>query len=204
MNTPSKMRIALTFDDGPAAHTTRLLDLFARYGGKATFFLTGACIEGQQDILRRMVAQGHEIGIHGWDHQDLTTLTAEEAARQIMRTRAAIREAIGADTRLVRPPYGSVNPTLQAVGQQLGVAFINWSVITMDWELLNAEAVCHQILSQASDGAIVLCHDPHPTTVDAIERALPSLLAQGYEPMTVSSLLFSATPPQAGNLYPEA
>ncbi len=204
MNTPSKSRIALTFDDGPAAHTSRLLDLFAHHGGKATFFLTGECIEGYQDILRQMVAQGHQIGIHGWNHQDLTTLTAEQAAEQIEQTRVAIRKATGVDTRLVRPPYGSLNPTLQAVGQQLDVVFINWSVITMDWETLNAEAVCNEILSQTVDGDIVLCHDPHLSTVDAIELALPRLWERGYEPVTVSTLLSAHAPLQAGHLYNKA
>lgn len=186
---PEKPMIALTFDDGPSAHTERLLDAFATHGGKGTFFVVGNMIDSRAATLQRMAAEGHEIGSHSWNHRQLTKLGEQELTDQIMNTRAKIYEITGVDTRILRPPYGSYNDQVKATSEQLGVVLVNWSVDTLDWKYKNADTVYQAVMKDARDGAIILCHDLHETTVDAMERAIPDLMAQGYQLVTVSELL---------------
>jgi len=199
---PDKPMLALTFDDGPSAHTERLLDVFAAHGGKGTFYVVGNMIDNRPNALRRMAAEGHEIGGHSWNHRQLTKLGREDLTDQIMSTRAKIYEVTGVDPATMRPPYGSYNDLVKEVTAELGITMINWSVDTLDWKHKDADTVYNAIMDQAKDGAIILCHDLHRTTVDAMERAIPALIAEGYQLVTVSELLSSSGKTvQAGAVY---
>ena len=186
---PAKPMIALTFDDGPSAHTDRLLDIFKEYGGKGTFFLVGGHVDYRPDTVKRIAAEGHEIGGHSVDHPQLTKLSSEDVAYQLSWTRDKICEVTGVDSYLVRPPYGAYDDEVQRIAAGLGIAFINWSVDTLDWKYKNAETVHDKIMSDVFDGAVILCHDIHKTTVDAMETVIPELLDMGYQLVTVSDLL---------------
>ena len=185
----SKPMIALTFDDGPSAHTDMLLDIFAENGGKGTFFVVGNILDNRPDTVKRIVNDGHEIAGHSWSHRQLTSLGEKEIKDQIMTTRAKIFELTGVDATLMRPPYGAVNDTVKNVAATLEVALINWSVDTLDWKYRNADTVYKSVMDQACDGAIILCHDLHKTTVEAMEKAIPALLEEGYQLVTVSELM---------------
>lgn len=199
---PSKPMIALTFDDGPSAHTERLLDILKTHGGKGTFFVLGNLIEGRKSTLIRISEEGHEIGNHSWDHRKMTNLTETEITDEIMMTRAKIYEVTGKDCVIVRPPYGAWNDDVLTVGKDIGVAFVNWSVDTLDWKSRNAEAVYNEIINSTSDGAIILCHDLHETTVDAMETVIPKLVEDGFQLVTVSELMsFSKKPLEAGKIH---
>ena len=199
---PSKPMIALTFDDGPSAHTQRLLDIFDRHGGKGTFFVVGNSIYGNGVTLQRMKGAGHEIGIHTMSHPQLTLLSDAAVVDEIMMTRQMIYSATGHDTRIVRPPYGAYNSNTLSIGAKLGVCFINWSIDTLDWQTRNADAVYNAVISNAYSGAIVLCHDLHGTTVDAMERVIPKLIEDGYQLVTVSELMYySSYTLTPGNMY---
>lgn len=199
---PNKPMLALTFDDGPSAHTERLLDAFAAHGGKGTFYVVGNMLDGRPDTLRRMAAEGHEIGGHSWNHRQLTKLGKEELTDQLMSTRAKIYDITGVDATTMRPPYGSCNDQVKTTAGELGIALINWSVDTLDWKYKNADTVYTAVMDGAKDGAIILCHDLHKTTVDAMERAIPALIAEGYQLVTVSELLTSSGGAiNAGSLY---
>lgn len=199
---PDKPMVALTFDDGPSAHTDRLLDIFARYGGKGTFFVVGNLIDGRKNTVKRIVREGHEIGNHSWNHRQLTNLTSEEITDQIMMTRAKIYDTAGVDSLIMRPPYGACNDEVKTVGAKVGVSFVNWSVDTLDWKSKNAAAVRKEIMSSVSDGAIILCHDLHKTTVDAMETVIPELIEKGYQLVTVTELMeYSEKTLEAGKMY---
>ena len=199
---PDKPMIALTFDDGPSAHTDRLLDIFAKYGGKGTFFVIGNLIDGRKNTVKRIVAEGHEIGNHSWNHRQLTNLSEEEITDQIMMTRAKIYDTVGIDSLIMRPPYGACNDAVKAVGAKVGVSFVNWSVDTLDWKSKNAVAVHNEVMKYACDGAIILCHDLHKTTVDAMETVIPALIEKGYQLVTVSELMeYSEKTLEAGKMY---
>lgn len=186
---PDKPMVALTFDDGPSKHTARLLDIFATYGGKGTFFVLGNRIDERQETIIRITGEGHEIGGHSWSHRQLTNLSEGDLTDQIMNTRAKIYEVTGVDATIIRPPYGAYNDDVKSVCKNLGIVMVNWSVDTLDWKHKDADKVYDAIMKDVKDGDIILCHDLYESTVDAMERVIPELLAQGYQLVTVSELL---------------
>ena len=201
---PDRPMIALTFDDGPGPYTERLLDAFAASGGRASFFLVGRNIDAYPDTVRRAVAEGHELASHSWSHPQLTKLAQDELLRQLTATREKIMEVAGVDTRLVRPPYGSVNKTVKSVAAQQDLVLVTWSVDPRDWDSRNADKVYHAILNTVQDGAIILCHDIHESTVEAMERLIPELQRQGYQLVTVTELLTSqGAELETGKVYRE-
>lgn len=199
--TNKKPLLALTFDDGPSEHTDRLLDVFRQYGGKGTFFVIGELINNRPETITRAFAEGHEIGNHTYDHSALTYLSDEAIADKIQKTCERLKELLGINCRIVRPPYGDCGDNVKAVGRALGVSFINWSVDTADWKSLNADAVYNEVMGNAVDGAIILCHDAHKTTVDAMERAIPKLIETGFRLVTVTELLSECDGLVPGELY---
>ena len=197
--------LALTFDDGPSAYTDRLLDTLSEYGGHATFFVVGNMIEDRPELLVRMALEGHEIGGHSWSHRDLTKLNKEDIENQIIKTNNKIQEVSDVSVTLMRPPYGACNDRVKNVAADLNVSIINWSVDTLDWKYKNADTVYKSIMREAYDGAIILCHDLHKTTVDAMERVIPDLIDQGYQLVTVSQLMQTkGINMRPGNVYSKA
>jgi len=188
-NTKEKKPIALTFDDGPGEYTGRLLDLLTRYGAKATFLVVGESIDGREALLRRMAGEGHEIGNHTLTHRPLTYMTEEEVISEITSTAEKIKNAVGFSPAFVRAPYGDVNEKVQDIGASLGVSFAGWSLDTRDWESKCADSVYTEITSNVSAGDIILCHETHLSTIDAVEKVLPYLLDEGFELITLSCLL---------------
>lgn len=186
---PTKPMVALTFDDGPSTHTERLLNIFAQHGGKGTFFVVGNLIEGNEDTLKKIAFEQHEIGNHSWNHRQFTKLGTEELTDQIMNTKAKIYDVTGVNTCLVRPPYGSYNDHTKSVADYLEVKLVNWTLDTLDWKTKDANAVYNAIMNNVKDRDIILCHDLHKTTVDAMEEVIPALIAEGYQLVTVSELL---------------
>ncbi len=166
-------------------------DIFSKYGGKGTFFVVGNQIDNRAETVKRTAAEGHEIGNHSWSHRQLTNLSKQEMTDQIMSTKAKVYEVTGVDMNLIRPTYGASNDSLKALANELGCSLVNWSVDTEDWRTKNADAVYNAIMKDAKEGAIILCHDLHGTTVDAMERVIPDLIAQGYDLVTVTELLTS-------------
>lgn len=190
-----RVRIALTFDDGPGKHTEKLLDIFANYGGKASFFVIGDQIDKRPDVVRRIINEGHQIGNHTWSHQKLTKLeTPEEIKNEILFAKDKIFEVTGYECNIVRPPYGAFDDNIKSICEELKMPLVTWSVDTLDWKTKNKDAVCRDVLNGVKDGAIILCHDLHETTVDAMEYIVPKLTECGYELVTVSELLGEMTP----------
>lgn len=180
-------RIALTFDDGPNANTTpKILDLLKKYNVKATFFVLGQQIAGKEDLLKRMVADGHEIANHSWSHPNLTKLPLAEAKAEIEKTQEAIAAVTGIRPSLVRTPYGAVN---QAVLDAIGLPMVAWSVDSRDWESRNPKAIFNEVTGHVQTGSIILLHDIQPSTVEALEPLLQQLQHAGYQSVTASQLL---------------
>lgn len=191
--------VALTFDDSPNGKTTqRLLDGLRERGAHATFFLIGEQIEGQEDLVRRMAAEGHQIGNHTFTHRRLDTSGAE-GARELARTEAALHELLGGSGYWVRPPWGFASAeTLRETDAPL----IHWSVDTEDWKLLDADKVAQRIIDGAQDGDIVLLHDSYATSVDAALAAIDALSARGVAFVTVEELFaHMGVTPERGCLY---
>jgi len=178
--------IALTFDDGPRRSTTgELLDGLAQRGVKATFFLVGEMIPGNEDIVKRMEAEGHQLGAHSYDHVRLTGLNAADFARQVDRTESLLTDIVGRTGFVLRPPYGIIDA---GVEKRSHSALILWSVDPEDWKDKNPDRVVDHIVSRARDGDIILLHDIYPTSVEAALRAVDALHAKGFYFVTVDEL----------------
>ena len=179
--------ISLTFDDGPNSSTTPVvLDLLKKYNAKATFFVIGQNIEGNEWILQRMKAEGHEIANHTWSHPNLTKLSPDTIRQEVEKTQVTIEKAVGQRSRLVRPPYGAVN---KQVANAMNLPSICWNVDTLDWSSHNPQAILNQVKSNACPGSFILMHDIHKETVKSLDSVLQFLTSQGYSMVTVSESL---------------
>jgi peptidoglycan/xylan/chitin deacetylase (PgdA/CDA1 family) len=186
-----KPQIALTFDDGPSEHTLPILDTLAKHNARASFFVLGGKLEKGAATVKRAADAGHEIISHSWSHckaPDLSELTAEEMKKELLDTHAAIERLLGKSPAMFRPPYGAVSDTLLDTAAQLGLSVILWSLDAWDWRSLNADEVYEEIFTNIHDGAVILCHDVHPSTVTAMERVIPDLVEK-YDLVTVSELM---------------
>ena len=183
--------IAMTFDDGPSAENTpRLLEMLKQRNIKATFFLIGQNAAANPDLVRRILAEGHEIGNHSWTHPQLSKLSDDRVTAEITKTQDAIKDASGFTPTLLRPPYGAITPRQREwIENQFGLNIILWSVDPFDWKRPGASVITQRILSQARPGAIILSHDIHKQTVDAMPATLDGLIAKGYKFATVSQLI---------------
>ena len=187
--------IALTFDDGPGPDTARLLNELAEKEAKATFFLIGQNAATLPELVAREVAEGHAVGNHSYDHPQLSTLDGAGIADQIDRTDAAIKTAAGITTTLVRPPYGATDDTVSSVLADRGDVQVLWNVDTEDWKNRDASITTQRALAGATPGGIILMHDIHPSTVDAVPGIIDQLRAAGYTLVTVPQLLGPSVTP---------
>lgn len=187
----SKPYIAMTFDDGPhPVHTPRLLDMLKRRNIRATFYVIGHKVERYPHIIRRIVAEGHEIGNHTWKHDNLTKLSNAQIIADLQRSTNAIAKVTGVRPRTMRPPYGALySAQRQMVYNRLGMPSILWDVDPQDWKRPGPSVVSSRIVNGTKPGSIVLAHDLHGPTVDAMPAALDGLLRKGHQFVTVSQLL---------------
>ncbi|MFF4992648.1 polysaccharide deacetylase family protein [Streptosporangium saharense] len=180
--------VALTFDDGPGPYTGKLLDILAGHQARATFFVLGRMVaEDRGENVRRMVVEGHELGNHTWDHLPLTQLTEKAIRFELTNTQKIVRRLAGVKMTMMRPPYGSTGKRVAAEASRLGLAQVLWSVDTLDWRDRDTRMVT-QRATQATPGAIVLMHDIHATTVEAVPAILTQFTQRGYTFVTLSEL----------------
>lgn len=181
-----KMLVALTFDDGPSPSTTpALLDILSKKNTLATFFMLGSMAENNPDIVKRIEREGHEIANHTMYHQNLVWLSPEEIQSDINASKAVFSNIIKRTPALTRPPYGNYNDVVSSI---VNTPLILWSVDTLDWQNRNPETILNITLNQVHDGAIILLHDIHPTSVEAVPAIIDALRKRGYEFTTVSEL----------------
>ena len=181
----------MTFDDGPdGARTPRLLDLAAQRQIRLTFFLLGMKVAGEPDIARRIVAEGHEIGNHSWSHPNLSEISEETVRDELRKTDDAIIRETGIRPKLMRPPFGAITKNQSAwIEKEYGYRITWWDVDPRDWKDRDPEIVARRILSDARAGSIILCHDIHTSTIDAMPKVFDDLLRRGFKFATVSELL---------------
>jgi peptidoglycan/xylan/chitin deacetylase (PgdA/CDA1 family) len=183
--------IAMTFDDGPhATNTPKLLDLAAKRHIKLTFFVLGECVQQNPAVLQREVAEGHEIGNHSWSHPNLAKLSDEAVRSQLRRTEDIIVKTAGVKPKLMRPPYGELTKRQRVwVNHDFGYKVILWDVDPLDWKRPGPSVVARRIIAGARPGSIILSHDIHPPTIEAMPQVFDALLAKGFKFVTVSELL---------------
>lgn len=189
--------IAITFDDGPhPTLTPQLLDMLAQRKVKATFFVVGQMVKDSPQILQRAAREGHEIASHSYTHPNLGKMSDDAVRRELNQTKEIITKAVNRPVPLMRPPYGSLlNTQKKLVHDEIGQKIILWDVDPLDWKNRNSALVTQRILEGTRNGSIILAHDIHKSTVDAMPAVLDGLLAKGFKFLTVSELLAMELPP---------
>ncbi len=176
--------VALTFDDGPSFYTEGLLDILKEHDVRATFFVLGTQVRIQSETVARMFREGHQIGNHTWDHPNLTNMPDDQIQEQLRLTDDLIAQLIGGPTPFLRPPYGAYNDRVLAAS---GLPIIFWSVDPLDWRDRDAAIVAARIM-EAPVGAIILAHDIHKSTVDAVPAIIDAIRGRGIQFVTVTKL----------------
>lgn len=187
--------VYLTFDDGPnPVCTPQILDLLAQHRVPATFFVIGAHAADQPELIRRMIAEGHEVANHTMTHPDLSRCGPGEVEREIDEASNAIRMACPqATVRRMRAPYGVWTEDVLTTSARAGLACVHWSVDPRDWARPGVDAIVDEVLTGVEPGAIVLLHDGWPEelksatyaslrdqTVTALSRLIPALHHRGF------------------------
>lgn len=192
--------LALTFDDGPRRGTTDLLlDGLLERGVVATFFIVGEQVEGNEDILQRMKAEGHQIGNHTYTHVRLLTAEKDTVVEEIHKTEVILRNLLGEGEYWLRPPYGLIDTERAKL---VTTPMIYWTLDPEDWKLLNTKKVVNCVMEQVRAGDVILLHDFYPTSVDAALELIDKLQAEGYTFVTVEELFrIQNITPKAGVMY---
>jgi len=196
--------VALTYDDGPSAWTVPILEHFAEHDGRATFFVLGNAIDGEERraTLRRTVAEGHEIGNHTFTHPgDLATLDEAVIREEIGRAQSSIREVAGVEPVYWRTPFLRTSERLLSVVSTLGLTHVGCSVMPGDWEL-DADEIAEGVRPHLRPGAVIVLHDGRPEdeppelsrptreeTAKATGTILEDMSRLGLRAVTVSELV---------------
>jgi peptidoglycan/xylan/chitin deacetylase (PgdA/CDA1 family) len=194
-------RVALTFDDGPdAAWTPRVLDILARHGAPATFFLVGARADRAPAVVRAIAAGGHEIANHSWSHRSLWLCGPRRTADEVRTCHDLLADLTGRAPRHFRPPWGMVNAALWPALRRVGERCVFWSIQPEGLRPRPAAEQSAWVLRRAHAGAIVDLHDAEGVAgapgrlVEALPAMLDGLRGAGYRLATVSELLEPAAP----------
>ena len=182
-------RVALSFDDGPhPVYTKSLLDGLRERGVKATFFVVGENIPGNEDLIRQMEEDGHLIGNHTYDHADISKMSDEENCRELRKTSELVKQITGHQTAYVRPPFGNWKESMDC---RISMIAVKWTIDTLDWKSKNVEEIIRKVMQQVSDHDIILMHDYYATSVEAALQIVDRLKAEGYEFVTVEDLILT-------------
>ncbi|HET8567153.1 MAG TPA: polysaccharide deacetylase family protein [Solirubrobacterales bacterium] len=178
--------VALTFDDGPSEYTPEFLRVLREKGVPGTFFEIGQEMPGREDTMRRILAEGDEIGDHTMNHVEFP------GYEQIAGAATRIRAYTHFQPCLFRPPGGGVDPGVIATAGGLGMRTITWDVDPRDWSLPGTGAIYSNIVGHARNGSIILMHDgggPRSETLAALPQVIDALRTRGFGFATVSKLL---------------
>ncbi len=192
--------VALTFDDGPRSDTTGLLlnGLLER-GAAATFFVIGEQVRGNEELLQRMAAEGHQIGNHTYSHVRLLTEEKNTIIEEIQKTEVILKNLLGEREFWLRPPYGLIDRQRAAL---VKTPMVYWTLDPEDWKVLDTNKVVERVVGAVQPGDIILLHDFYPTSVDAALEIVDKLQAEGYTFVTVEELFqIENVTPQDGVLY---
>ena len=197
-------QVALTYDDGPNdPHTLRLLDVLAKHGVLATFFMIGRFVRERPDIARAVAAAGHTIGNHTFTHPLLIFQSAASTRAQLLDCRAALTDTVGEHSNLFRPPFGGRRPATLRIARELGMQTVMWNVTGYDWKVPPASVIEAKVARQvhADGGDVILLHDGghgrmgayREQTVIATDNLIRRYKDLGFEFVTVPEMMKAAS-----------
>jgi len=185
--------VALTFDDGPdITFTAQILEKLRKFQVKATFFLLGENMEKYPHLVRQIASEGHVIGNHTYSHPKLPEISDEAYHLEIEKADRLIQDLAGYKPRFFRPTYGAINESQVAWASHQGMMIIQWSIDTLDWQGLSAEAITKTVEANILPGSIILQHNadgvPLQGSVDALDLMIPALQQKGARFVTLSDM----------------
>ena len=184
-------KISFSFDAAWGAEDTQILiDTFAKHNIKVTFFVVGEWVDKYPEMVKALHDAGHEIQNHSNTHPHLTNLSKKEIEEEITQCNNKIKTITGIQPTLMRPPYGDYDNKVIETTQSLGMYTIQWSVDSLDWKDLSADEISNRVKSAIQPGGIVLFHNAAKHTPEALPTLIEELLAEGYEFVPISQLIY--------------
>ncbi|GGP95169.1 polysaccharide deacetylase family protein [Streptosporangium pseudovulgare] len=193
--------IALTFDDGPGKYADKLLDTLKKYDAKATFMLEGQYAKSRPAFVKRMVAEGHDIGNHSYTHPHLRELSEDRIREELNKTVEVVKKASGKAPAMIRPPYGELDNRVVEIAKEMGLPIVLWNGGSRDWATKNEKAIYDEVLKNAKRDGVILMHDWVPQTVTVMPKLLAALKKQGYHMVGVSAMR-GVKDLKPGDIYP--
>lgn len=189
--------IALTFDDGPDEDfSPQILDILKKYDAKATFFVVGEKVGWHPEIVKRAYSEGHEIGNHTFSHINVEKNSEYEVKNEIEKTQRIIKDTIGIEPVLFRPPYRAISKSMLDIIKSNNMKVVLWSDLdARDWSNPGVYNIVKTIEEKANSGSIVLLHDYNSIrnnksqTIQALEQIIPEMKKRGYKFVTVSEII---------------
>ena len=181
-------RVFLTFDDGPSAVTTKILNTLKQANVKATFFLIGENAENTPELVKRESEEGHLVGNHTYHHVEITRVPDETAKEEILMTNEVITGITGEEVSYMRPPFGAWQKQLE---WELDVMPVMWTIDPLDWTTNNEDEIVNKVVTQAKENDIILLHDCYESSVNAALRIVDILQKEGFEFVTVDELIMN-------------
>ncbi|MFH1071940.1 MAG: polysaccharide deacetylase family protein [Nanoarchaeota archaeon] len=187
-------KISLTFDDGPSPeYTPRILDILKEENVTATFFLIGKNAEQHPELVRRIVAEGHSIGVHSYSHPLLVFRTQARMELEIRQAKHVIENQTNQSIQYFRPPYGIIGPRALAFTKKEHLDIIDWSLDAQDYRIPDSQKIADRVVSKARPGDIIVLHDAGGKTrnasVEALPRIIKELREKGYAFSSLDMLL---------------
>lgn len=184
---PSQKKIALTFDDGPCEpHTSAVLDTLKKHNIKATFFVIGKNISGNESVLKRMVEEGHAIGSHSFSHHFWIDIWGQNKLKEdVSKSIEAIKNCTGKDVKLFRPPYGVTTPNFAYVLKKLELKSVGWNVRSFDTSTLEINKILDRIVRKTRNGSVILLHDRLEKMPHLVDKLIPLLREKDFEFVTI-------------------
>ncbi|MCK8816471.1 polysaccharide deacetylase family protein [Natroniella sulfidigena] len=185
-------KIAITLDGmWGAERTPEILEIFEKHDLNITFFFGGNWLEENPQLIKEMVAKGHEIGNHSYTHPHMASLTKEEIKQELNQTEELIKKLTGEGSRLFRPPFGEYNNLLIETCEELGYYPVQWSIDSHDWMDVSSDYIVNRVLDNVGPGDIILMHNDGEKTPKSLSRLIPKLKEQGYEIVPLSELIYT-------------
>lgn len=180
----SEKTIYLTFDQGyENGYTEKILDTLKEKNVKATFFLVGDYARRNEELVKRMIDEGHTLGNHSMSHYSMPDLSYDECVEEVSSLHSYVKETYGYDMTLFRPPMGEYSESSLAATQDCGYKTLLWSFAYCDWDVNNQpdpQTAKEKIVSSAHDGAVYLLHSVSSTNAEVLGDVIDELRANGY------------------------
>lgn len=186
-------KVALSFDAAWGNEdTSKILDILSKHQVKVTFFMTGGWVESYPEDVKAIYEAGHDLGNHSQSHPDMTTLSTDQMAEELLSVHNKVKELTGYDMFLFRPPYGAYNNQVVTTAKENGYYAIQWDVDSLDWKDYGVNAIIDTVCNHKhlGNGSIILCHNGAQYTADALDALITTLQEKGYEIVPISQLIY--------------